>query len=476
MGDNEFRSLRRSPVDSSADLDHEITDPLAELARLIGQSASHGAVGRADEAADAEAPRAPHWGDEEHAGPGREPPPEARYDHSLAASGQYSPLFPGNAHDDAHDEPYRDGAEEHAAYDDEPPQSGDQDAGDLDAGDESFGDEGVAREDAGDYSDAGYDERYDEPYEEERSATPRRSRTGSLVLGIVGLIALGSAGAFGYRAMFGGGAFPALPPIIKPSGTPVKIVPNHDSQAAASNQTALANADAGEHLVSHEEQPVDVKPATPDPKGVTTLPVISNTPPEGVLPGTQPPDTAAPGGEATGTATSAEGEAAGAATPSAPPPKPVHTLAIHTDRSAPGNPAAPRERSARVGQAAGPLSITPGGQIDTPFPSRTRHAAATQASPPSAAPLAQTGSMTGGYAVQVSAQRSEADAQATLNALQTKYPQQLRGQHGMVRRADLGAKGIYYRALVGPFGSAEEASRLCSSLKAAGGNCIIQRI
>jgi cell division septation protein DedD len=84
--------------------------------------------------------------------------------------------------------------------------------------------------------------------------------------------------------------------------------------------------------------------------------------------------------------------------------------------------------------------------------------------------------MTGGYAVQVAAQRSQADAQATLNALQTKYPQQLRGQHGMVRRADLGAKGIYYRALVGPFGSAEEASRLCSSLKAAGGNCIIQRI
>jgi hypothetical protein len=465
MGDNEFRSLRRPPVDNSADPDHEITDPLAELARLIGQSRSHGAVDRADEAADAEAPRAPYWGGEEHTGPGHERLPDARYDRPPVASRQYSPLLPDDAHDDAHDEPYGDGAEEHAAYDDDPPQSGEQDAGD-----ESVGDEGVAHQDAGDYSDAGYDEGYDEPYEEERSGTSRRSRTGSVVLGIVGLIALGSAGAFGYRAMFGGAAFPALPPIIKPSGTPVKIVPNHDSQAAAPNQSALANAGAGEHLVSHEEQPVDVKPATPAPKGVTTLPVISNTPPDGVLPGTQPPA----GGEATGTATSAE--AADADTPSAPPPKPVHTLAIHTDRSAPGNPTAPRERSARVGEAAGPLSITPGGQIDTPFPSRTRHAEATQASPPSAAPLAQTGAMTGGYAVQVAAQRSQADAQATLNALQTKYPQQLRGQHGMVRRADLGAKGIYYRALVGPFGSAEEASRLCSSLKAAGGNCIIQRI
>jgi len=41
------------------------------------------------------------------------------------------------------------------------------------------------------------------------------------------------------------------------------------------------------------------------------------------------------------------------------------------------------------------------------------------------------------------------------------------------RRADLGAGGIYYRALVGPFASAEKAAKLCSGLKAAGGNCVI---
>jgi hypothetical protein len=39
----------------------------------------------------------------------------------------------------------------------------------------------------------------------------------------------------------------------------------------------------------------------------------------------------------------------------------------------------------------------------------------------------------------------------------------------------LGAKGIYFRAMVGPLGS-EEASRLCSSLKAAGGQCFVQKI
>lgn len=91
-------------------------------------------------------------------------------------------------------------------------------------------------------------------------------------------------------------------------------------------------------------------------------------------------------------------------------------------------------------------------------------------SPAEAAP-----SGAGGYAVQVSSQRSEAEAQAAFRSLQAKYPQQLRGRHAIVRRADLGAKGVYYRALVGPFASAEQAASLCSSLKAAGGNCLIQR-
>ncbi len=64
----------------------------------------------------------------------------------------------------------------------------------------------------------------------------------------------------------------------------------------------------------------------------------------------------------------------------------------------------------------------------------------------------------------------------SFHSLQAKFPQQLGGRQPLIRRVDLGAKGIYYRAMVGPFGSAEEASKLCSSLKAAGGQCLIQKI
>jgi hypothetical protein len=55
------------------------------------------------------------------------------------------------------------------------------------------------------------------------------------------------------------------------------------------------------------------------------------------------------------------------------------------------------------------------------------------------------------------------------------YPDQLSGRQLIIRRADLGAAGIYYRAVIGPFASAEKATKLCSRLKAAGGDCIIQK-
>jgi SPOR domain len=80
-----------------------------------------------------------------------------------------------------------------------------------------------------------------------------------------------------------------------------------------------------------------------------------------------------------------------------------------------------------------------------------------------------------GYAVQVTSERSEARAQAAFRALQAKYPNQLGGRQLIIRRTNLGASGIYYRALVGPFASAEMAARMCSGLKAAGGDCIIQK-
>ena len=81
----------------------------------------------------------------------------------------------------------------------------------------------------------------------------------------------------------------------------------------------------------------------------------------------------------------------------------------------------------------------------------------------------------GGYAVQLTSQRSEAEAQSAFHTLSAKYSSQLGGHEPIVRRVDLGDKGVYYRALIGPYASKEAAATMCSSLKAAGGTCIVQR-
>jgi hypothetical protein len=63
--------------------------------------------------------------------------------------------------------------------------------------------------------------------------------------------------------------------------------------------------------------------------------------------------------------------------------------------------------------------------------------------------------------------------QAAFRVLKAKYPNQLSGRQLIIRRADRGAAGINYRALVGPFASAEKAAKLCCGLKAVGDDCII---
>ena len=79
------------------------------------------------------------------------------------------------------------------------------------------------------------------------------------------------------------------------------------------------------------------------------------------------------------------------------------------------------------------------------------------------------------YAVQVNSERSESRAQAAFRSLQAKYPNQLGGHQPIVRRVDLGSRDLL-RSLVGPFASAEKAAKLCRALKAAGGNCIVQKM
>jgi cell division septation protein DedD len=113
------------------------------------------------------------------------------------------------------------------------------------------------------------------------------------------------------------------------------------------------------------------------------------------------------------------------------------------------------------------LSLSP--QAAQPAPAEPR----TQVASTNPTQSAATGG--GSYVVQVSSQRSEADAQASYRALQGKFPSVLGSRPPLIKRADLGDKGVYYRAMVGPFASSEEAAHVCSNLKTAGGQCVVQK-
>jgi cell division septation protein DedD len=109
-------------------------------------------------------------------------------------------------------------------------------------------------------------------------------------------------------------------------------------------------------------------------------------------------------------------------------------------------------------------------------PSRAAPAPAPAAPARTASVAPQTASTSGaGSYVQVSSQRSEGEAQAAFRSLQGKFPDQLGGRQPHIHKVELGAKGTYYRTMVGPFANAGEANQLCSSLKAAGGQCLVQK-
>ncbi len=79
---------------------------------------------------------------------------------------------------------------------------------------------------------------------------------------------------------------------------------------------------------------------------------------------------------------------------------------------------------------------------------------------------------TGGYVVQLAAFRDEPSALAAFKKLQKKYPS-LAALSADVQRADLGAKGIYYRLRAG-YIDKPSAAALCADLSGKGQACFVR--
>src|SRR5262249_22319532 len=127
--------------------------------------------------------------------------------------------------------------------------------------------------------------------------------------------------------------------------------------------------------------------------------------------------------------------------PTGSEPKRVRTETIRPDQAASPSPAAPPARLANAPPAATSRSVAP----PPPAPTRSANAPTQQSTPwqpiSSGASSGASTATEGGSYVQISSQLSEADAQASLKALQAKYPSQLGNQPAIVRRVDLSDKG-----------------------------------
>lgn len=478
------------------------SDPLAELARLIGQTDPF-AMGRANANAQphgAQHHQAPPYQEEQYEPEPYEPEPEPIPERPAGppswmqrANARVQPPAPPQQYDDEADyQPapvhplHRYGAQQaapatqqhaHYQYEEEPQYAEGQPADPSRYDDALYGQieqtQDYQREPA--YPDDPYAyQNYDEEPEEQ----PRKRGGMVTVAAVLALAVLGTGAAFAYRNFVGSPRSGDVR-IIKADPSPTRVVPAQQADGAGKAPDRMTFGDGNEKIVPREETPVDVN-ARSGPRVVfPPLNQNANPPaPASVATAAPPP----PPSSANGTlpnneprrirTLSVKGDAvdagvpAGTAKPNAAPPAQVAPPRAQA-------PAAPRNPpTAANASANGPLSLAPGAPAPAATEPPPRFATVNPAPAPAAAPAG------GGYLVQVSSQKSEADAESSYRALQGKYGSVLGSRSPVIRRVDLSdkGKGVVYRAFLGPFGSADEASQACNNLKAAGGPmCLIQR-
>ena len=452
---------------------HE-SEPLAELAQLIGQTDLFGTPAKPPVPLPSRANVRPQYAlaEEEASAPAGPPSwrlrvrqealPLQEYEEPEQSSPMHSVLRyaspPAAASEQDHREPQQDTDEQPA----DPSRYDDVLYGPI---------KSVEPEIAGDptYPDDPY--AYQRGYEQE--PVPRTRSGWAVTIAAVFTLAVVLTGtAFAYRTYVdsprSGG-----PPIIRADNSPAKVVPDRPDGGAAKIPDRMPPGGGGEKLVSREEAPLDINSRSgaslvefpPLNQNSTPPPVASVSPTgpalamaaNGTMPNNEPRtikavtvkgDTAENGGMTAGAAASAK-------------PDPAVRSA-----SAPTAPAQRNPLAANAGANA-PLTLSPQSApaSDPAMPTRL---AATNA-------VQSVSSAGGGYLVQVSSDKNESDAQASYRAMQNKFPAVLRSRPPVVKRADLGSKGVYYRTMVGPFGSTEAAAQFCGNLRSVGGQCHIQR-
>jgi hypothetical protein len=349
-----------------------------------------------------------------------------------------------------------------------------------------------------------YEDDEDDYYARQAVQPQRRSSRSPLLMGgaiAAAVLVLGGGGFFAWRSFSHAESTSSGIPLIRADGKPVKeLVPATQPTQVASGPNLDVARDGQDKLVTQTEDPVDkipVKPVRvvgtqtatlapvqrvhsvivrPDGTFVSPETTASATPAPQPAPASTPAPTPAPAtAQVPDTLKplpplSAPTQIATAPV-AAPSTKPAQPIAVTKPVPVAPVPAAPpvaQQRQVKPEPAA-PLALapTPGQQ-----PPTVRVANAPQATAPAQRTATVEGA-SGEYMVQISSARSDAEARHALQAAVQKYA--ALGIHGGdVQPADLGARGMYYRARLNG-GSREQAAQLCQQIKAQGGDCVVAK-
>jgi hypothetical protein len=442
---DEIERRMRQSIEPSPSRD---ADPLAELARLVGQT-NDDAFSRIFEGQRGPTSPPPARGEAPRL---MEPPPVA----ASPRDNLYAAAF------DPYPEPRR---EESYSYDDRSyPQAAAQQAYEPAQSNQAYAFPQGASWQGQDYAQGGYDE---EPFYAE---PPRRTGRARLLVGAAILVVVG--GGLTAFMMRGPASVGKEAPTILANAGPTKVAPAEPSSDGAKPSISIlerggSSGSPQSRLVQNEEQPVDVS-ATARVSGVRPA---------------RPPDS---------------GAAVTLAPPAAPPvpnsifaePKRVKAVAVRPDGSIVDQPTPQRAQAPVVSSTTPPpvatsrstdmaslvASTTPGsGQkaaartVETPKPPVKPAAVAS-------APPAQTSSAAGagtGFSVQLVGTTSVEEAKDAVERLTRRFSSELGFYRPSVVKADVGSKTVYRVRVKGM--SSDDANMLCAKLKSGGGSCFVAR-
>jgi hypothetical protein len=184
-----------------------------------------------------------------------------------------------------------------------------------------------------------------------------------------------------------------------------------------------------------------------------------------------PPSSVAPGALASAAPTVGDGTMPNA------DPRPIRTLSVNGNAAGNGAPALapPAIKPARA-IAAQPVPHNSPANANAsannaPMAITPQQAPANRvaALTPTEQPVARSAS-SGEYLVSVLSQDSEANALAAFKSMQGKYPSVLASRSPTIKQVEKDGK-TWYRAAVGPFATFDEARQMCASYRSAGGQC-----